>query len=81
MRASRDALRTAPLRAGGIVVVTAVLMNLLCLWLLGKSVDGWGSLVRIACLGLGVAGWSHAGHWAAVKQGSVVMRLVERVGP
>ena len=80
MRAYRDALRTAPLRAGGIVVVVAVLMNLLCLWLLGRGVDEWGILVRMACLGLGVIGWSHTGRWAAVKQGSVVIRFVERIG-
>lgn len=73
----RDARRTwraTPLRAIGWMLIAGVATNGLCLWRLGRTINGFGIAYRLLLLALGVLAAVPTADWQAVKQGSRLMR-------
>ncbi len=67
---------SAPLRAAGTLVVSAVLANGLALWLLRKEVGAGGVALRGLILLAGLAATRCGGDWDAVREGSFFLRLL-----
>ena len=77
-RAFRPALHASPLRACGVALVAAVLTRTaLCVWL-GRDFTRLGYGCTAILLMVGLAGVMTAAPWETVRQGSVVMRYVEK---
>ena len=72
--------RTAPLRAGGLMLVAAVLANWACVWWLQRAMDPFGIAQRVVLLVLGWFGAGHRGGWTVVRQGSWLLRAPEGAG-
>ena len=68
--------KAAPLRVGGAMVITAVVTNLLCLWL-WKEVSAAAMLWRVAFLCLGSLGLRNASAWDTVKQESALLTRLQ----
>ena len=71
--------RMAPLRAGGLLLATAVLANGACLWWWGKPIDGWWLAQRLWLLMLGLLAASCTSGWHATVRGSRFIRLFRRI--
>ncbi len=67
---------SAPLRATGILVVSAVLANGLALWLLRKEIGAGGVALRALVLLAGLAAARCGGDWDAVREGSIFLRAL-----
>lgn len=77
-QAATQTWRTIPLRSGGTLLVTAVLVNGICLWMLGRRPDFFGVLQRLLLLALGLlAAVSRSRDWNAIKWGSWLLRPTE----
>ena len=74
--------KRAPLRAGGIVLVSTVVTNALCVWVFQKEVGLWGKIFGAALLCAGLAGGACSGDWETIREGSLFLRfLFPRRGP
>lgn len=73
-----ESWNSAPLRAAGVLVVSAVLANGLALWLLRKEIGAGGLALRAAILLAGLAATRCRGDWKAVKEGSLALRFLFR---
>lgn len=63
--------RIAPLRAVGVLLITAVLTNAAWLWRFGRAIDGWGVAQRLLLLAIGwLAATTRPRRWRVVRQGS-----------
>ncbi len=71
-----SAWNSAPLRATGIFVVSAVLANGLALWLLRKEIGAGGVALRALILLTGLAAARCGGDWDAVREGSFFLRAL-----
>lgn len=67
--------RGAPLRAGGLMLVTAVLANTTCLWWLGRTMTCWDIAQRLLLLATGLLATGHTSDWRTITRGSRLMRL------
>lgn len=76
-QAAAQTWRTAPLRAGGTLLITAVLTNWACLWIVGRRPDLVGVVQRLLLLTIGALAAGRTGDWAAVQQGSWLLRRRE----
>lgn len=69
-------MRRQPLRGWGIVLATAMAVNVILLRVWGLEVGMVGIVWRVMVLGVGVLGCCCAGDWESLKRGSkVLMRL------
>ena len=70
-----EGFRQSPLRAGGLVLIAAILTNLLLSWILGKEIPGFGWLFRGMLLLAGIAGLRCPGDWESIREGSALLRF------
>ena len=72
--------QTAPLSAGGLMLVAAVLANWVCVWWLRRTMEPFGIAQRALLLAIGWLGAGHTGDWTAVRQGSWLMHVPDGSG-
>jgi hypothetical protein len=66
-----------PLKAGGIILVTAIPINLLLIFITGSDISYLGIGMRIVLFLLGLAGLNSDVDLAALKEGSIFIKKIE----
>jgi hypothetical protein len=70
--------RAAPLRAGGVALIAAVMTHTALSVALGRQPTLGSLVLRAGLLLVGIAGAACGSSWDAVKQGSLVLRFLSR---
>lgn len=81
IRELAQALQAAPLRVCGVTLVVAVLTHAALCAVLNRELTPVGVGWRIALLLIGLAGLANAQDWNTVKQGSLVVKFLDRRRP
>lgn len=68
----------SPLRAGGIIVILAIMVNVALSFLLKKEIGLFGWVMRGIFLFMGINGFLCNTDWLAIKNNSVVIGLVRK---
>ncbi len=67
-----------PFKAGGILLISAVLVNLVLFYVFRRKLGAPGLIIRIALLAAGFLCLFCDTNWAAIKKGSTLLKILSR---